>query len=49
MKIIPTPIQDLIVIDPMSHQDERGFFLEAFQAERYQRLLKKDIYFAIFL
>jgi dTDP-4-dehydrorhamnose 3,5-epimerase len=45
MKIIPTPIKDLILIDPKSHQDERGFFLEAFQAERYQRLLKKDIYF----
>ncbi|MGC1853824.1 MAG: dTDP-4-dehydrorhamnose 3,5-epimerase [Candidatus Aquirickettsiella sp.] len=45
MKIISTPIQDLMLIDPKSHQDERGFFLEAFQAERYQRLLKKDIYF----
>lgn len=45
MKIISTPIQDLILIDPKSHNDERGFFLEAFQAERYQRLLKKDIYF----
>lgn len=45
MKIIPTPIQDLIIIDPMSHQDERGFFFEAFQAERYQRLLNKNINF----
>ncbi len=45
MKIISTPIQDLMLIDPKSHQDERGFFLEAFQAERYQRLLKKNIHF----
>lgn len=45
MKIIPTPIKDLILINPKSHKDERGFFLETFQAERYQRLLKKDIYF----
>lgn len=45
MKIIPTSIQDLILIDPKSYPDERGFFLETFQAERYQRLLKKDIYF----
>lgn len=45
MKIIATPIKDLILIDPKSHQDERGFFFEAFQAERYQLLLKKDIHF----
>jgi dTDP-4-dehydrorhamnose 3,5-epimerase len=45
MNIIPTPLQDLILIDPKSHHDERGFFLEAFQAERYQRLLKKKIHF----
>lgn len=45
MNIIPTPIQDLMLIDPTSHNDERGFFLETFQAERYQRLLKQDIYF----
>lgn len=45
MKIIPTSIQDLILIDPKSYPDERGFFLETFQKERYQRLLKKDIYF----
>lgn len=45
MKIIPTPIQDLILIDPKSHRDERGFFLEMYQAERYQRVLKKEFYF----
>ena len=45
MKIISTPIQDLILIDPKSYHDERGFFLEAFQVERYQRLLKKSINF----
>ena len=45
MNIIPTPLQDLILIDPKSHHDERGFFFEAFQAERYQRLLKKNIHF----
>lgn len=45
MKIIPTSLQDLILIDPKSHQDERGFFFEAFQAERYQRLLNKNLNF----
>ena len=43
MKVIPTPIKDLIIIDPKPHHDERGFFFEAFQSERYQRLLKKKI------
>ena len=41
MKVIQTPIQDLLIIDPKSHHDDRGFFFEAFQSERYQRLLKK--------
>lgn len=45
MNIISTPIQDLLLIDPKSHHDERGFFFEAFQTERYQRLLKKNINF----
>lgn len=45
MKTISTPIKDLILIDPKSHHDERGFFLESFQAERYQCLLKKEIQF----
>lgn len=45
MKIIPTPLQDLILIDPKSHHDERGFFFEAFQAERYRQLLNKNINF----
>lgn len=45
MKVIPTPIKDLIIIDPKSHHDERGFFFEAFQSERYQQLLNKKINF----
>lgn len=45
MKIIPTSIPDLVLIDPKSHQDERGFFLEAFQEERYQKLLNRKINF----
>lgn len=45
MKIITTPIKDLVLIDPKQHADERGFFLEAFQEKRYQILLKQTIYF----
>lgn len=45
MKIIPTSIPDLILIDPQSHQDKRGFFFEAFQEQRYQKLLNQKINF----
>lgn len=36
MKIITTPLEGLLVIEPRCFQDERGFFLELFQNERYQ-------------
>jgi dTDP-4-dehydrorhamnose 3,5-epimerase len=45
MKIISTPIKDLILIDPKQHKDKRGFFLESFQEKRYQTMLKQDIHF----
>ncbi|KAA0072954.1 dTDP-4-dehydrorhamnose 3,5-epimerase [Tardiphaga sp. P9-11] len=35
MHVIPTEIQDVLIIQPKLHGDQRGFFLEAFQAERY--------------
>ncbi|WP_461536554.1 dTDP-4-dehydrorhamnose 3,5-epimerase [Spongorhabdus nitratireducens] len=36
MKIIPTRISDLIIIEPKVFGDDRGFFLETFQAKRYR-------------
>lgn len=36
MKIIKTKIKDLIIIEPKIFGDERGFFYETFQAERYK-------------
>lgn len=45
MKIIPTPIPDLILIDPKSYPDERGFFFESFQEQRYQKMLNQKINF----
>jgi dTDP-4-dehydrorhamnose 3,5-epimerase len=35
MIIKTTPLDGLLVIEPNSFQDERGFFLETYQAERY--------------
>lgn len=36
MKVIPTALDDCVVIEPRVFGDERGFFLESYQAERYQ-------------
>ena len=35
MNIIETKLQDCVVIEPRVFGDERGFFLETFQAKRY--------------
>ena len=35
MIINPTPINGLLVIEPVSFKDDRGFFLETYQARRY--------------
>ncbi|HEX7336634.1 MAG TPA: dTDP-4-dehydrorhamnose 3,5-epimerase [Gemmatimonadales bacterium] len=34
MKVTPTRIPDVLVIEPMVHRDERGFFLESWHEER---------------
>lgn len=36
MKIIETPIRDLLLIEPKVFGDKRGFFLETFQENRYR-------------
>lgn len=36
MKVIETGIPGLLVIEPVTHGDERGFFMETWNAERYQ-------------
>jgi len=36
MIISPTPIEGLLVIEPRVFGDERGFFLESFQQDRYR-------------
>ncbi len=35
MKFIPTKLPGMVVIEPDVHRDERGFFLESFQAKKY--------------
>lgn len=36
MKVVGTPIDGLLIIEPQVFGDERGFFIETWQAERYR-------------
>lgn len=38
MKQLQTTLSGLVLIEPSAHQDERGFFLETFHADRYRSL-----------
>ncbi|QGZ39657.1 dTDP-4-dehydrorhamnose 3,5-epimerase [Pseudoduganella flava] len=38
MKVIPTPIEGLLVIEPTVFGDDRGFFYESFNAQRFADL-----------
>lgn len=35
MRIIETGLQDLVVIEPRVFEDDRGYFFESYQSERY--------------
>jgi dTDP-4-dehydrorhamnose 3,5-epimerase len=35
VRVIPSEIPEVLLIEPAVHSDERGFFLETFHAERY--------------
>ncbi|WP_221074084.1 dTDP-4-dehydrorhamnose 3,5-epimerase [Agarivorans aestuarii] len=45
MNVIDTCIADVKIIEPKVFGDHRGFFLEAFQAERYKTALNIDVDF----
>jgi dTDP-4-dehydrorhamnose 3,5-epimerase len=36
MHVVETGLAGLMLIEPRCHRDDRGFFLESFQAERYR-------------
>ena len=38
MNVIKTKLKDCVIIQPKVHGDERGFFLETFQANRYSEM-----------
>ena len=45
MNVIKTNIDGVVIIEPKVFGDERGFFLETFQAERYEALASIDLPF----
>lgn len=45
MQVIPTKVDGAVIIEPKVFGDDRGFFLEAFQAERYRELVGIDLEF----
>jgi dTDP-4-dehydrorhamnose 3,5-epimerase len=45
VKVIATKLQDCVIIEPRVFGDQRGFFLETFQAERYRDAAGIDLAF----
>ncbi|HYM21874.1 MAG TPA: dTDP-4-dehydrorhamnose 3,5-epimerase [Vicinamibacterales bacterium] len=37
MRILPTALPGVVVIEPVVHRDGRGFLIETFQADRYRK------------
>lgn len=45
MKVVKTKLHDCVIVEPKVFGDERGFFLETFQAERYAALAGINLLF----
>lgn len=45
MNVIKTALAGVVIIEPKVFGDERGFFLETFQKERYQQMAGIDLAF----
>ena len=45
MNVIPTEIEDVLIIEPAVFGDERGFFFESHNAERFRGLTGIDVTF----
>lgn len=41
MKLIPTAIPDVVLIEPAVYEDERGWFMETFNEQRFRAELRK--------
>lgn len=45
MKIIPTAIPDLLIIEPQIHGDERGFVMESYNRPQFNQAIRRDVTF----
>lgn len=45
MKVTPTKIQDVLIIEPTVHADERGFFMESFNQRRFNEAVGCSVNF----
>lgn len=45
MKVIPTQIADVFIIEPQVFGDERGFFFESFNHERFEQAIGQKVQF----
>ena len=45
MKIIPTSIPDVLIIEPKVFGDERGFFFESFNQAKFESFIGKQVNF----
>jgi dTDP-4-dehydrorhamnose 3,5-epimerase len=45
VKVIPTAIQDILIIEPRVFGDERGFFFESYNNRKFSELIGRNINF----
>lgn len=45
MKVIETPIKDLLILEPVVHGDDRGYFFESYNADTFKKATGVDIKF----
>jgi dTDP-4-dehydrorhamnose 3,5-epimerase len=45
MKVTATAIPDLLLLEPMIFQDERGFFFESFNQKRFDDATRRSVFF----
>jgi dTDP-4-dehydrorhamnose 3,5-epimerase len=45
MNVIPTEIADVLIIEPKVFADERGFFMESFNQQRFNEIVGREVNF----
>ncbi len=45
MRVIPTPLKDCYIIDPVVYGDSRGFFFESFNQRKFNELVGANVNF----